>query len=123
MSDAASPPIYIGAQTPSERGSSSMSTWYKIGRWEPKIEPVEVVKHTEKTVTLAKTKYWRERRADRQGMREQYYPTWQEAHTALLRRAVGELDSARRGLHQAEDFYGNVKGMKQPESETDVQAK
>lgn len=89
--------------------------WYKTKRYSPKIEPVSVVKNTEKTVTLAPTQYFRERRADRMGQYEQYWRTWEDAHAYLVGRSEGELTSARRALQAAQDFHGNVKGMKKPE--------
>jgi hypothetical protein len=44
----------------------------------------------------------------------QYYPTWGEAHQALLEYAEKDLTKARRALERAQGFHGNVKGMKRP---------
>jgi hypothetical protein len=96
------------------------AVWFKTERWNTKIQPVEVVKVTEKTVTvrhkifiMGKDDKVIERRHDKTGY-EHFFPTWEEAHSHLLTRTEGAVHSARRQLELAQSEFGNVKGMKQP---------
>lgn len=43
-----------------------------------------------------------------------YYPTWDDAHKALLVEATNDVDRCRRHLERAKDIFGNIKGMKKP---------
>ena len=40
-----------------------------------------------------------------------FFDTWEEAHAYLLDLAEMKLESARRGLENAQGMYGNVKGL------------
>jgi hypothetical protein len=100
------------------------TTWFRI-QFE-KIQPVEVVASTDKTVTVRT--YWRNNLSVAPQARdlkrhkftgfECYFPTWQEAHAHLLKEAEGNLLAARRSLETAQSAYGNVKGMKPPKEPT-----
>lgn len=85
-----------------------MSAWFEA--MFGKIKPVDVVAFTAKTVTLTNG-----RRANRTGSYREFYPTWEEAHAALVREATEEVESLRRRLEQANGTLGNIRGMKCPE--------
>lgn len=97
-------------------------TWFKTGGWKEKIQPVEVVKTTEKFVTIREERFsfgpkkFDERRCAKEGSYDRYFPTWEEAHAYLLNKAEAKLVSARRSLELAQGELGNVKGMKKPEA-------
>lgn len=101
-------------------------TWFKTNRWDLEIQPVEVVKVSEKSVTVREEKWhigsanhpkeYVDRRRSKWSDYDKFFPSWEEAHTHLLRRAEHRLESARRELAAAQGHYGNVKGMKPPKS-------
>jgi hypothetical protein len=108
----------------SEAKELTETTWFKTGGFRQTIEPVCVVKETGKTVTV-RSESWSigdgpkrfvDRRADKRGTYECYFPTWEEAHAHALSRAEANLLSARKALQNAQDKFGNVKGLKKPEA-------
>lgn len=80
-----------------------MATWYRTGGFPPNlIEPVEVEREMEKSVVIDGR-----RRAKRSGY-ESYYPSFDEAKSALVsecehrvRIAQGRLDRAKNRLSEA----------------------
>ena len=72
------------------------------------IRPVEVIKVTEKTITLASGK-----RRNREGWAS-FYPTWKDAHDGLIADLEKNVAQARRSLEYANSKLGNAKGMKPP---------
>lgn len=92
-----------------------METWYRTGGYGGElIEPVDVVKSTDKTVTLAATGNGRERRSAINSGWHHYFRTWEEAHAYLLEKSESKVLSARRNLELANGQFGNVRGMKKP---------
>jgi hypothetical protein len=89
---------------------------YKTDRYAPtKIEVVEVLRETEKTVYRASVCIGRpEYREAKKTEYHQYHDTWEAAHAHLLKRATTVLENARAGLALAQGTLGNVKGMKPP---------
>ena len=77
-----------------------------------RIEPLTVVRQTEKMVVLPFGKSTR-KEAKRTGWGS-WHDTWEEAHAFLLERAERKLESIRYQLQQAQGEYGNIKGMKKP---------
>jgi hypothetical protein len=82
--------------------------WYKV--WLGKIEPVEVDKFTDKTVTI------KGRRQSRYAW-QFFAPTWEEAHAHMLSEAENSLALARRTLERAQGYLDNIKGMTPPQRE------
>lgn len=77
-----------------------------------RIVPVEVDRVTEQCV-------WIEgRRRSRNGW-EGFFPTWAEAHAYLLADAEKNVQQAQLVLDHKLGRLGNIKGMRQPESESD----
>ena len=80
------------------------------------IEVVEVLRETAESVYVSVRGFGgvKERREGKRTQYSEYHDTWEEAHAALLKRAEGGLVAARRVLQSAQDFKGNVVGMKAP---------
>ena len=85
---------------------------YKAVSYLWKIEPIEIVKETEKTIFLIGGR--KERKASEL---VSWHDTWEGARQALLSRAEGDVASARLRLQDANGILGNIKGMKNPEGE------
>lgn len=92
-------------------------TWFRTGGFRQAIEPVKVLKATEKTVEVERE--WNGRvttsRSHKRSTYDNYFPTWEEAHAFLLEKAETRLEGARVGLQKAQNEYFIVKGMKKPE--------
>lgn len=72
------------------------------------IEAVETERETDQCVWI------KGRRVFKFSEWEQFWPTWQDAHAHLLKRAEFRVNAARRELEQANGELGNIKGMKEP---------
>lgn len=93
------------------------TTWYCITSYRSDIRPVEVVKETEKTVTLQETDWRglpRERRARKDGY-DRFFPTWEEAHSVMLERSERKLTSAKEAVQAAEARLKEVKALTKPQ--------
>lgn len=87
-------------------------TWYRIyPALGARIDSVQIDRATDSFVWLKGVKN------ARHTLWCSYYPTWEEARTALLNQAERVLDAARRALQCAQGHYGNVKGLKHPGAE------
>ncbi|HXE06652.1 MAG TPA: hypothetical protein VN612_02065 [Acidobacteriaceae bacterium] len=92
-----------------------MEIWYRTGALGgTRIDRVEVLNSTEKTVIVAATASGRERRAAIASTYDCYFRTWEEAHAYLLEKAESKVLSARRGLELANSHLGNIRGIKKP---------
>jgi hypothetical protein len=78
----------------------------------PGIDAIEVERETEHCVWI------NGRKSNKVGSWENYHDTWEQAHAFLLAEAQAALDIARNRLQQAQDTYGNVKGMNPPKENT-----
>lgn len=88
-------------------------TWFRARIWALKVEPVEVVRETEKTVEIRDGRSTFRSHKSSQG--EGIFPRWDEAHAFLLNQAELKLENARTALQRAQGAHGRVKGMKKPE--------
>lgn len=93
-----------------------MTTWYRTGQYKPLIEPVEVIRETEKYVVISIDEWGKkvERKDAKISQFHRYWKTWEEARDFLLERAEREVDSARFQLNQKVGRLGNIKGLKPP---------
>jgi hypothetical protein len=99
-----------------------MLTKWKLDRW-GEIERVECTKETDKSVWVLErqwsfgsiTKPPIERKRAKVSDSTTFHDTWEDAHKTMLERAKRKLDAARVALQRAQDEYGNVKGMRNPE--------
>lgn len=101
-----------------------MSTWYMTRRYSTQIEPIEVVRETQKQVIYLRRQFslsgpdrFIETRTPKDGVFEKFFPTWEEAHQYLLKHFEERVISARLRLEQANGDLGNVKGLKAPTKE------
>lgn len=69
-----------------------MATWYKAQSYGLKVEPVEVVKETERTVTVLER--GRERRTNKVSQLERYFSTEAEVGAYLIQREQAVLKTA-----------------------------
>lgn len=105
--------------------------WYQVDtaryRVRAKIEPVEVVKVTDKTLTIrTKSVSWHTGKETINDSRNAkvsdwhcFFPSWQEAHAYLMDSAANHVHRAKLALEQAKAAEGNVKGMKPPQNAQD----
>lgn len=96
-----------------------MITKYKIASRYPKaeIEAVEVVRETDGSIFLPADPRWNksgERREAKITDWHEYHDSWEQAHSALIRKAERDVESARRRLESSNGLLGNIKGMKPP---------
>lgn len=82
---------------------------YRTERNGTSIKSIEIDRETDVSIWIGG------RRSDKQTSWYCYYSTWEEAKDALFKRAESNLSHARRQLEQAQSFYGNVVGLKNPE--------
>jgi hypothetical protein len=73
-----------------------------------KIDAVEVERESEQNVWVNGG------RTAKRSSYKNYFDTWAEAHTFLIKRSESSLESARRMLVLAQGYHGNVTGMKEP---------
>lgn len=80
-----------------------------------KIERVKCTKETAQTVWYVDD-YWKKERGVRKDSGgDRFHDTWEQARDFLMDSAVKQVGYARRDLQRANDFLGNVKGLKKPE--------
>lgn len=93
-----------------------MAYWYRA-RFGA-IQRVKVVKETEFTLTivdpLRKESLSKPVKVRKQGIYDNYFPTWEEARQSIQKEAEAKMADARRQLEQAEKFLDDAKGMKNP---------
>lgn len=82
------------------------SYWFKVNRLSLKIEVVEVLRETAKTLVITESEG--ARRVGKDGW-EHFYPTYDQAEEAALRRAEGEVRVCLAALERAEEKEIQVK--------------
>ena len=86
--------------------------WYSVVSWSERIKPVIVDKYTAKSVWVDGA------RVARLSEYYSYFPSWEAAHTHLLKTAVFDLATQHRRVDQARSRLETVKAMKPPNGET-----
>ena len=80
-----------------------MATWYKVRHYTGKIEPLEVIKETDKFVSYSDTFFGgRIRREAKDGTSESVHPTFQAAKLELIARLSQKLMYAREEVARLE---------------------
>lgn len=87
------------------------ATWYEIERYGTKITPVVVKKVTKEFVTYYDD-FWKK---DRRTRRDNFFPTWAEAHTALVKLAEHRVRSAEAEWQRSKSALTTVKAMREPQ--------
>ena len=94
-----------------------MASKWITERYHTTITEVECLKESEKFVIIrlfgGDGKPY-ERILARTSRYDNYFDTWEQAHSYLLGRAENRLNAAHLELQKAQDECGNVKGMKKP---------
>lgn len=81
---------------------------YLISRWAKKlIEPIEIEKSTASSVWI------NGRRNAKRTEYHNYFDTWADAHTYLLKKAEQSVESCRRHLEVEKGALGNIKGLRE----------
>ena len=99
-----------------------MEIWYRTGGYgKDLIEPVNVVKATEKTVTILRPAGWNGKpKEDRSAINSSYhnhFRTWDEAQAYLIAKSQGRIESLRRQLEVEKSHLGNIRSLKKPEND------
>lgn len=74
-----------------------------------RIEVTEIERETESSVWI------NGRRSAKHGAYENFFNTWDDAHSHLMKRAQSNVDQQRRILERLNGVLGNIKGMKRPD--------
>lgn len=89
---------------------------WRTGGWaKEKIERVECLHETERTVIVAER--WRsakQRKALKYSDSEQYHDTWADAKAYLVTCARREVDAYKERLHSARSRLGQIESLKEP---------
>lgn len=88
-----------------------MKTWYRIVSYLNTIQTAEVVKETPQFLFFASG-----RRHLKSSGSENYYPTWQGAHDALLRRARKKLELKHAETQRAGRDLEVIESMTEPQA-------
>lgn len=87
------------------------ATWYEIELYRAKITPVVVKKVTKEFVTYYND-FWKK---DHLTRRDKFFPTWAEAHTALVKHAEHRVMSAEAEWQRSKSALTTVKAMREPQ--------
>jgi len=78
------------------------------GFFDTRIDAVECERETDVSVFVGG------RRNAKRSQYDNYFDTWEEAHSFLLKKADNEVIAARNTLQRMNARLGNIKGMKKP---------
>jgi hypothetical protein len=99
-----------------------MTTWYRVTRWSKDIEPIEVVKETEKTLTIVTM--WFDKKINRvcrkDGSNEGYFRTWQDALSELIRYQEANIKHHTDELARATSEWNRLKRLPELRENTDA---
>ena len=86
-----------------------METWYKTGGYRNRIEPTEVVKETDKFLTVVETRIdfgghhrSSKSRTAKHSNYNNYFPTYREAYEFILNKKEGEIIGLKARLKSCE---------------------
>jgi hypothetical protein len=89
----------------------------KYRAYDKNIEPVKVVRETDKKVFFISSIGITRHEAKRSHYWN-WFDTWEEARKFLLDEATAKVNQARNALQRAHDELGNIKGMKPPKEQS-----
>lgn len=88
-----------------------IATWYRISNYGETIESFDIVEVTPGYVKFREL--WSNRPfLTREKKNGQWFPSWDEAHAALVQRAQESVTYCADQLHRARTTLGMVKGLK-----------
>ena len=91
-----------------------METWYRIRKYREDIQPVTVVKATEKQVVTLEpflNNGFREVRQAKFSEYESYFPTWDKAYAAIRERLQRKIAYCRKEISDAELALKNLEAL------------
>ena len=92
---------------------------WEIKRWgKGWIEPVKVVRETDKTLWIESTDYSGASFVNQHRKTNNFHDTWEAAHNELFRRANENVERRKRDLDRARSELGEIVKMKPPAAET-----
>lgn len=95
-----------------------MEIWYRTGGYRKNlIEPVNVVKATDKTLTIRDPDWNGKPYESRSAITSSYcqhFRTWDEARAHLMEKSERRIESLRRELEAEKSRLGNIRGLKKP---------
>ena len=97
-----------------------MKKMFRLMKWPDGIEPVVVVRVTEKTVLIEEPPWCpggppRITREKKTSWRK-FFDTWREAHAALVERCEGRLAASKADIVDSENSLHKARAMKEPRS-------
>lgn len=92
-----------------------MTKWL-VESWDDKPQKVEVVKQTEKTVTI-RVKSWNGSTRDRRLVNPDIFDTFDQAKVFMVQNQEERLKSLRLNLERENGRLGNLKGIKNPDEQ------
>ena len=91
---------------------------WEIKTWgKDRIEPVKVVKETDKTLWIQNAT-WGKSVIDQRRKTNDFHDTWEAAHLELLKRANENVARQERQLNRARSELGEIVKMKPPAAQT-----
>ena len=92
-----------------------MATWYRVRHYLRKIDPLEIIKETDKFVFYADTFFGgRVRREAKDGTSESLHPTFQAAKLELIARLSRKLVYAREEVIRLEQDVRRANELTEP---------
>jgi hypothetical protein len=94
-----------------------IGTWWKIKRYDVKIEPVKVVAFTAAFVTYLETPWCfsgPKKLQETRERRDDIFQTFAEAKAEAVRRAAAEVESCKKELQRLRSALGNWESLEEP---------
>lgn len=89
-----------------------MKKYKTTGNWSATIEVVECEKETAASVWVKWNPTSIARRNNKRSSYENYFDSFQEAKDFLIKQGKTKVESARRGLEEANSYLGNANGLR-----------
>jgi hypothetical protein len=96
-----------------------MTKWL-VEIWDDKPQKVEVVKQTEKTVTLRKSHPYDGKPYDRKMVNPDIFDTFDQAKAFMVQKQEDRLKSLRLQLDRENGKLGQLKGLKNPDEKEGI---
>lgn len=88
-----------------------MSKWYEINSWSTRIVPVEVVSDTKSFVYIYND-FWK--KTSRHRKEGTYYPTFEDAKAALIKRLQTHLRGYKKNILETEASLSELQARQEP---------
>ena len=85
---------------------------YKTKSWEDQIEKVEILRESELSVWTKKNRNFNSGHQRKRGPNNNYWDTWQDAHSYLMQKTQLKIDGLRNQLDYEEKRLAKIVEMK-----------